>query len=87
VAKHGWPKPKRGSLPTPDQAALLAFMKRHLAEHQRLPSHREMEREFDSRGVHGVLQGLVTRGLVKPAKGRPRAYRLVGVRVLLLETP
>lgn len=74
---------------TARQAEMLAFMRAHLVEWQRLPTLREMMTRFDIGSPNGVvvtLNAMVAKGrLLRGPKGTAGAYRLAGVRIEVID--
>lgn len=80
----------RGRLPvkpgdplTQRQEAILLFLMRHMMRFGRMPTLRDIMREFGMRSPHGVrchLRLIAGRKLIRWAKQRACAIRLEGVR-------
>lgn len=75
---------------TDRQQEILDFIRRHLEEHQKLPSVRELAIEFGIRSPNGVschLHALAAKGRIRWARPfMTPAYRLAGVRLRIEDT-
>lgn len=79
---------KPGDAMTERQAAIVAYMREHLVEHQRPPTLREIGQRFGIKSPNGVMAhiaALVGKGrLLCSRRGeRHLHYRLAGVRVVI----
>ena len=73
---------------TPRQAAILAYIRSHIVEHQRPPTLREIAKSFWFSSPNGVichLRALEKKGMIRRDPKLSNAIQLVGVRVELVE--